>query len=556
MANLNYVNYDFDDLVEQLINRLLTDTSSPWKDTYQSSTGQMMINFHAYVGNMLLYYVERVAEEIYLDTAKNRSSVIRLVRLLNYSPKRKVSATGILTFTLAAPLSNNVYIPAYTECQTAAGIKFVTTQDVVILAGQSSITANAIQGEKIEQAFVPDGSANYEYNINDVSVENTHLYIYEDSVLWTEVTSFLESTPTSTHYKVRYELDNTVAVIWGDDVRGKIPTGLVTVRYIKSSGLDGSVYSSASITTINSTIYDSSAAIVTTITVSNAASFLGGDDAETAEEIAYEAPRVFSTGDRAVTAADYEAIIDNYASVASSNVWGENEETPPDYSMFNKVRLCLLLQNWEHPDTAFKTTLSEYLYTKSQITVRYEYRTAAVLNVIPVITARILKGYSLSDVDADIETAVNAQFSLGDTTKIGEDIHLANVMQAVEDVDGMSFHRMYFDIYQALDVDSLYDYAGTLTALDVLPSSLKVYVGSTEVATDDGANVISDPGGGVYTVSGVIDYTTGVIGVDISPSPATTVSVRYQQDNDGDIGVNKNQICKAYDVVITSSYVS
>jgi len=129
-------------------------------------------------------------------------------------------------------------------------------------------------------------------------------------------------------------------------------------------------------------------------------------------------------------------------------------------------------------------------------------------------------------------------------------------MQAVEDVDGMSFHRMYFDIYQALDVDSLYDYAGTLTALDVLPSFLKVYVGSTEVATDDGANVISDPGGGVYTVSGVIDYTTGVIGVDISPSPATTVSVRYQQDNDGDIGVNKNQICKAYDVVITSSYVS
>jgi hypothetical protein len=330
----------------------------------------------------------------------------------------------------------------------------------------------------------------------------------------------------------------------------------VTVRYIKSSGLDGSVYSSASITTINSTIYDSSAAIVTTIKVSNAASFLGGDDAETAEEIAYEAPRVFSTGDRAVTAADYEAIIDNYASVASSNVWGENEETPPDYSMFNKVRLCLLLQNWEHPDTAFKTTLSEYLYTKSQITVRYEYVTAAVLNVIPVITARILKGYSLSDVDADIETAVNAQFSLGDTTKIGEDIHLANVMQAVEDVDGMSFHRMYFDIYQALDVDSLYDYAGTLTALDVLPSSLKVYVGSTEVATDDGANVISDPGGGTYTVSGVIDYTTGVIGVDISPSPATTVSVRYQQDNDGDIGVNKNQICKAYDVVITSSYVS
>lgn len=556
MANLNYVNYDFDDLVAQLVNRLLTDPSSPWKDTYQSATGQMLINFHAYVGNMLLYYTERTAEELYLETAKNRSSIIRMVRLLNYTPKRKTSSVGILTFTLSSPLTKNVYIPAYTECQNAAGTKFVTTEDVVILAGQSSITANAIQGEKVEIAFTPDGSANYEYNINDVSIENTRMYVYENDIIWTKVTSFFESTPTSLHYKERTELDDTVTILFGDNVRGKIPTGSVLLRYVKSLGLDSNVYSAASITTINSTIYDIDGTPVTTLSVSNAASFLGGDDAENSEEIAYEAPRVFSTGDRAITKEDYEAIIDNYSSVASSNVWGENEESPPDPTMYNKVRLCVLLQNWEDPDTAFKTVLSEYLETKAQITVHYEYITAELLYIIPVVTASIVKGYSLSNADALIETAINGQFTLGDTTKIGNDIHLADIMTAVEAEESVSFHRMYLDIYQELDTDSVYDYAGVLKALTILEGSVKVYVGGVLVATDDGAGNISDPGGGTYTVTGDINYTTGVIGVDFTPEPITTISIRYQQDNNGDISVDKDQICKIQDIEITSSYVS
>ena len=88
--NLDYVNYDFDDLVVQLINRL--SQGDAWKDTYRSATGEMLIELLAYVGNLVLYYIERRAEESYIATAKNRSSVVNLVKLLNYNPKRKVSS--------------------------------------------------------------------------------------------------------------------------------------------------------------------------------------------------------------------------------------------------------------------------------------------------------------------------------------------------------------------------------------------------------------------------------------------------------------------------------
>ena len=95
---LDFTDYDFDDLVDQLTNRL--KERDAWKDTYRSSTGQMLIELFSYIGNMVLYYVERRAEESYILTAKNKSSIVNLVRLLNYIPKRKASAVGILRMTL------------------------------------------------------------------------------------------------------------------------------------------------------------------------------------------------------------------------------------------------------------------------------------------------------------------------------------------------------------------------------------------------------------------------------------------------------------------------
>ncbi|NIP56399.1 MAG: hypothetical protein GWN13_31645, partial [Phycisphaerae bacterium] len=122
MSNqLNYVNYDQDDLVAALID--LLKVTDAWKDTYESSTGQMLIEFHAAIGNLILYYVERRAEEMYISTARHKSSVLNLVKLINYTPRRRVSATGSLTFTIDIVQTKIVHIPKYTECQTVDGYK-------------------------------------------------------------------------------------------------------------------------------------------------------------------------------------------------------------------------------------------------------------------------------------------------------------------------------------------------------------------------------------------------------------------------------------------------
>lgn len=551
---LNYVEYDFPYLVQQLQDRVkLADT---WKDTYRSATGEMLIELYAYIANLVLYYVERRAAESYLDTAQLKSSIINIVKILNYQPKRRVSATGLLTFTLSAPATKRVFIPKYTECQTASSLKYLTQQDVVIAVGASTVTVGGIQGSIVDVEQTSDGSLNYELKLVDTDIENTNLFVYVNGVLWTKVDSFLDSLNTSQHYRAIQEIDESVTLKFGNNIFGKAPSNgqTILVKYIKSDGLGGNVYELAKVNAINSIVYDEDGAVVAP-TVSNTDVFLGGDDAETAEEIRAEAPKVFKTGDRAVNREDYVSLLENYAGIATANAWGENEENPPNYTMFNRVKLVVLLEEWALPSTTFKQQLSEYLYTKSMITVKYEYINPQIIYVIPTLNVKVDRTGSLSAVQAGVETAISDQFVLGTTTKLGVPKRLSDLVHLVELVQGESYHQMYLDIRRPLDTpfDSYYTYGANVEMLPVLPRGIKVYVGAQQVAMDDGLggfiSLLS-----AYTVTGLVNYTTGYIGINISPPPGSgdAVYIRYQQNQSGDLVVGANQILRLYETDITN----
>jgi len=558
MANennpLNYVNYDFNSLVQQLVDRVkLNDT---WQDTYRSSTGQMLIELYAYVANLTLFYVERRATEGYIDTAQLRSSIINLVRLLNYVPKRNVSATGKLKFTLSSPVTKKVYVPRFTECQTNTGIKYLTQEDVVIMPGETEVIASGIQGSVINISQIANGDLNYEIKIEDTQIENTNLWIYVNGALWDLSDSFINSINTSKVYRLIADIDDTVIVRFGNNIFGMAPIAAqeIIVRYIKSDGITGNVYELDKVVTLNSTIFDEDGTTVD-VTVTNSDVFLGGDDPESDEEIRYEAPRVFKTGDRAVTKEDYISILENYPGIATANAWGENEENPPQYDMFNRVKLVALLNEWQFPSVTFKQELSDFLYTKSMMTVKYEYINPVIVYVIPVDTVKVERIASLSAVQSDIETIFNNAFILGDTTRLGTPKRLSDLVKQVELVTGVAHHYLHLEIRRLLDTpfDSTYNYGAWLELLNVKTKTVNIYVGNDLIAYDDGLGGITDVSS-VYTTNGTIDYTTGYLGLDITPAPPSgdEFYVRYQQDREGDIIVSANQIARLYDTEIPS----
>jgi len=569
MANeLNYCNYDFDDLVSQLQDRLRSREA--WRDIYRSSTGQMLIELLAYVLNLSLYYTERRAEESYLLTAKNRSSVINLVSLINYQPRRRTSAVGNLTFSISSPLTKNIYIPKYTRCETSDGTKFLTNEDGVIEKGQTSATLRGIQGELKTVEIVSTGVVNQEYNIPETDIENSGdpenptFRITVDGEEWYQVSSFINSDSTSRHYRVITELDDTVTVIFGDNVNGKSPEegSTITIQYIKSAGADGNVTSLDRITTLKDALYDEDGNQVSGVSVTNSSLFLGGDEREDIEEIRYEAPRVFRTGDRAVTREDFIYLIENYPGVANANVWGENEEAAAkgvsaDYEMLNKVKICFLLQNWGIADEDFKSLLADYLYDKSMMTVKYEFVTPEILLVVPTLSVKVATGYSIAQTRSDISDVISSKFVLGDTTKLGSIIKYSEIISAVHDLESVAYTSLVLEIKKLLSSSytSSYDYGAVLESLSIRPETVRLFVDGVYLTTDkdneDGTGTFLTDSSSGYAVSGTINYTTREVVLDISPTPSE-VYVRYQQDNEGNIVPSFNQIAKLEEVDITS----
>lgn len=559
---LNYTDIDWETIVLNLRNRLKLRDS--WKDVGASGTGETLIELFAYILTNGNYYTERRATESYLPTARLLSSVKNLVALIGYSPKRKTSAVGTLTFSIVAPLTKNVYIPKNTSC--GSSIKYLTSEDSVIEKGQLSVTSNAIQGEVAQLEISSNGVANQEYLINSTEVENSAntinptLKIVVNGVLWTKVDSFISSDGESTNYRIINEMDGTVTVVFGDGVNGVIPVigESIVISYVKSSGLSGNVVNTGMIITINSTIYDEDGVAVTT-TVTNNSSFLGGDDAEDIEEIRYEAPRVFKTGQRAVNKEDFIAILENYPGIANVNVWGEKEEADALgvqslVAMRGIAKICMILQEWGIADSAFKALLSEYLHTNfAELTVRYQFITPTILDVIPVIDLKVSTGYSMSQAQSNAEAAIADQFILGDTVRLGEMVRYSRIVAAVDDLEDIAYINMILEIRKELDDDynSAYDYGEILDAIPIKPGTSRLFMDDLYVLTD----VDDGDGTGTFTGSGItgsINYTTGEVLLNVGSPPILNIYFRYCQDQDNNIITNFEQIAELYDVDVNS----
>src|SRR5262249_15389368 len=80
---INYLAKDYSSF-RQLIRDRLALIMPDWRENHVPDIGIMLVELLAYVGDQLSYYQDAVATEAYLDTARQRSSVRRHARLVDY----------------------------------------------------------------------------------------------------------------------------------------------------------------------------------------------------------------------------------------------------------------------------------------------------------------------------------------------------------------------------------------------------------------------------------------------------------------------------------------
>ena len=327
----------------------------------------VLMDVLAYNTHYNALYQNMTINEMFLDSARKRDSVVSLAKMLGYTPRSAICPTAtvnvVVTGGSASP--SNLTIPSYTQFSTSVDgntYSFYNTGSITVNRLANIYTfqnIKLIEGSPLTNKFnVSEGAKytlpNQNIDLNTLTVkvqENSSSSVYETFV---RADTLVGADSTSKLYWVK-EIDGGLYEIYfGDGNIGKsLQNGnIIHTNYFVSSleGANGAKqFTYDGINLING-------ANVQVICTSPAS---GGTSAESIDAIRFNAPKMYASQNRAVTPDDYKALV--YANVPqakSVSVWGGEDNNPPIYG---KTFICI------KPYNATKLTTVEKAYIKSTV---------------------------------------------------------------------------------------------------------------------------------------------------------------------------------------------
>lgn len=308
---------------------------------FEGSNLSVMLDILAYNTYQNAFYLNMVSNEMFLDSAKLRDSVISHAKELNYLPRSFTSAKAQiqLRITPTDPNKNSIVIPKGTQFISRVddfSYTFTTSENLVVTNKANgafvSDTITIYEGNYLSDTYVVNYTNPLVYKINNknVDISSVAVTVLEDNGSVTQeysrATSLFGHNESSKVFFLQPGIGDTYEIVFGDGVVGRKPknNSIVIVEYRISNG----ELPNGAFRFINSGRIDNEPDVVIT-TVSAAAD---GAVAEDLNSIKFNAPRAFTTQERAVTAEDYENILKaNFPEINAVTAYGGEDATPPQY---------------------------------------------------------------------------------------------------------------------------------------------------------------------------------------------------------------------------------
>lgn len=140
-TDTNFTNVTFDEIKEKLVQRAKTYYPDTYKDFNASSFGSLMFDLVATVSEQLNFYAQYVANENYVQSSRQYSSLERRGRENGIQINNAITSTGIVKFYTAIPADTTLGTidQSYSHrilkgavVTTPSGGRFTTTKDVVV----------------------------------------------------------------------------------------------------------------------------------------------------------------------------------------------------------------------------------------------------------------------------------------------------------------------------------------------------------------------------------------------------------------------------------------
>lgn len=482
---IDYLARDYNSFRQALID-LIPAKLPEWTDRSEADFGIVLIELFAYMGDILSYYQDRIANEAFLTTAQERRSVINHLRLIGYEMAPAAPAAARLSLIVANNVNQMVEIRKGDQFATASGkerksitFEYVDDKPLVIDLSKFNQTMNPAkkpdgtplpnfkevgsvipvrEGRSIinEVIGVSDGTPNQRFNLAQPRALLDSLQIVVETSpptpAWRRRKNLIFSRRAFTPEQLAAleqegRISSTLAfsrsgdrdfitetdendvgtVIFGDGQYGQIPSpnARIIAGYRVGGGSAGNV-GAGQITVIAKApqLQLLGAKVV------NREPASGGAERESIERAIKFAPTVFTSMQRAVTADDYVAQAKLFPGVSKARAEATN---------WNTVKLFIApTGSGQAPSDTLRRDLLAYFEDKRMLTSLIKIESPDYVRIDVTAEIGAVPHFRNEEVAAQAETAVRNLFDF-EKVDFKQTLYLSKIYEALEQLEGVLF---------------------------------------------------------------------------------------------------------------------
>jgi len=452
MPITKFTNLDFDQIKVQIKDYLRANSNFTDFD-FEGSNFSVLIDTLAYNTYITAFNSNMTVNESFLDSATLRENVVSLARNIGYVPRSRAAAKAEVSFsvTIADTQTSTLDLEAGLVCVGSSNDtnfvfsipeKIVTTVDSSQNATFDNITV--YQGTFLQKSFVVDGSLDQRFILDNSFIDSATIVVrvrdssndISDGREYQVSDNILKIDTSSEVYFLQEVQDEKYELLFGDGFFGKkLETGnVIDVSYIITDGKEGN---GASNFAFSGRFRDDNGNIevpTNSIEITTSQNAVNGADIESVDSIKYFAPRIYSSQYRAVTARDYEAIIQNiYPNTESVSVVGGEELDPPQ---FGNVIISIKPKNGDYISDFDRSTILSKLkqYSLSGINQQITDLKVLFVEIDSAVYYDTTKVSNIEDLKSRITNTLTA-FKKSNINKFGGRFKYSKVCQVIDDVD-------------------------------------------------------------------------------------------------------------------------
>lgn len=342
-SGLQITNLDFGSIKLSLRNFLQNqDTLKDYN--FDGSALSVLLDLLSYNTQYNAFYLNMVANEMFLDSSIQRGSVVSHAKMLNYIPKSASAPTATVKLVVYGVSDQTLTVPKNTPFISEAidniNYVFLTTDSSTVSVSANTATFNNLkisQGLSSAVTYTVSTTSNPSliFQIPDETVDtSTILVTVQESSsnlayqTYTQASDYAAVGSSSKVYFLQESMNGKYEIYFGDGILGStlIDNNVVNISYITTNG---TASTGANSFTLMSPIAGYSNTVVTPVQSTTL-----GREKESIASIKFTAPKARAAQGRAVTKEDYIYLIQNNSTnlpIDSVSVWGGEENVPPVY---------------------------------------------------------------------------------------------------------------------------------------------------------------------------------------------------------------------------------